>query len=272
MPRYGGYSGSMRYSGKIRKGKSYWGQVAKKQRTAKKFQAIVSRFATGAQRQSTRGTITAYGSKARMHNYGRGNPFPNEWYGWLNYGFDQNIGPAGSGLNTTSAVQVFNINSLFDPDLTSTGHQPYGHDQLSAIYNTYLVDEVELDIVWTGATVDSMGCYIQVQNAADTQTLAGISPQFAMERPNVWYVMCNTQESVRQKIRIKLPQLAGISKEQLYINENYEALTNANPNARFIAQLAVACHNAESGSQYVRANITMRFHAKYFNRFGQAPS
>lgn len=39
----------------------------------------------------------------------------------------------------TPAAQVFRINSLFDPDLTSTGHQPNQFDQLSALYGQYCV-------------------------------------------------------------------------------------------------------------------------------------
>lgn len=34
---------------------------------------------------------------------------------------------------------VFRMGSLFDPDSTGTGHQPYYFDQLSALYNNYVV-------------------------------------------------------------------------------------------------------------------------------------
>ncbi len=33
----------------------------------------------------------------------------------------------------------FNANSVFDPDRSGVGHQPYGHDQLSALFNRYRV-------------------------------------------------------------------------------------------------------------------------------------
>jgi len=45
-------------------------------------------------------------------------------------------------LTSTSgsiAKNVFRLNSIFDPDLTNTGHQPMWHDQLAALYNKYVV-------------------------------------------------------------------------------------------------------------------------------------
>ncbi len=46
------------------------------------------------------------------------------------------------GLTATSGIvasYVFAANGLFDPDITSTGHQPMGFDQLMLSYNHYCV-------------------------------------------------------------------------------------------------------------------------------------
>jgi len=48
--------------------------------------------------------------------------------------FTLNPGAAGS-----AGVQVFSANGLYDPDITSTGHQPRGFDQSSAMYKTFQV-------------------------------------------------------------------------------------------------------------------------------------
>ena len=42
-------------------------------------------------------------------------------------------------LDGGSAPYKFRLNSVFDPDLTSTGHQPRGHDQWSTMYQRYCV-------------------------------------------------------------------------------------------------------------------------------------
>lgn len=48
--------------------------------------------------------------------------------------------------DTTYSEYQFRLTSLYDPDLTGTGHQPRGYDQLSTIYTGYLVLGVKYDI------------------------------------------------------------------------------------------------------------------------------
>ena len=51
----------------------------------------------------------------------------------------------GYQLNTTSGlcgVRIFSLSSLFDPDVTGTGHQPVGYDQIMALYEEYIVKGV----------------------------------------------------------------------------------------------------------------------------------
>ncbi len=46
------------------------------------------------------------------------------------------------GLSSTSGVvqtQVFSLNGPYDPDITGTGHQPMGFDQMMQFYNHYCV-------------------------------------------------------------------------------------------------------------------------------------
>ncbi len=39
----------------------------------------------------------------------------------------------------TAYMYQFNANSVYDPDRTGAGHQPYGHDQLALMFNKYRV-------------------------------------------------------------------------------------------------------------------------------------
>lgn len=49
---------------------------------------------------------------------------------------------------------LFNLNSLFDPDRTGTGHQPLGFDQIKTLYNRYRVYKVHYQIHWLTTTTD----------------------------------------------------------------------------------------------------------------------
>lgn len=53
----------------------------------------------------------------------------------LRYCQEVAINPPAAGI----AAHVFRANSLFDPDLTTTGHQPQGFDQWMLVYHLYTV-------------------------------------------------------------------------------------------------------------------------------------
>jgi len=48
----------------------------------------------------------------------------------------------------------FRLGSIFDPDITSTGHQPYGHDQLASIYVNYRVVKITYELTFTASSSD----------------------------------------------------------------------------------------------------------------------
>jgi len=47
---------------------------------------------------------------------------------------------------TTGAIQNFRANSIYDPDQTGTGHQPYGYDTLETLWNHYTVLALKIQI------------------------------------------------------------------------------------------------------------------------------
>lgn len=49
--------------------------------------------------------------------------------------------------NNSSAVNVFRVNSVYDPDYTGTGHQPMFHDVYSNIYEKYHVNYATIRMV-----------------------------------------------------------------------------------------------------------------------------
>jgi len=56
-------------------------------------------------------------------------------------------GPASYG---TCSGYVFNLSSIFDPDVTGTGHQPLGHDQFALLYHHYQVISVKWRVTVAG--------------------------------------------------------------------------------------------------------------------------
>lgn len=72
------------------------------------------------------------------------NPFRAKDIVKMKYCTQVNFNPAL--LNAAS--HIFRANSIFDPDFTGSGGQPYGHDQYQAIYTSYRVLKSTIRCTW----------------------------------------------------------------------------------------------------------------------------
>lgn len=80
---------------------------------------------------------------------------------------------------------TYSANSCYDPNVTSTGHQPLGFDNMMALYNHFVV--VRSWITVTLGTTDA-GVYSVVLTQDDDTTVAG-SLSFAQEQPKSTFKM-----------------------------------------------------------------------------------
>lgn len=84
-------------------------------------------------------------------------PFPNKMRNILRYSETINMDP-GAGV---PQHYLFRANSIFDPNSTGVGHQPYGHDTLQSIYNHYEVESAIITITNTSAGANTIvGCTV----------------------------------------------------------------------------------------------------------------
>lgn len=85
------------------------------------------------------------------------------------YSSDTAITLASAAANP--GVHVFSCNGLFDPDVTGTGHQPRGFDQLMLFYDHYVVQKARVSVRFfnNGTTVPAM-CFITVRDNSTKST------------------------------------------------------------------------------------------------------
>ena len=91
-------------------------------------------------------------------------PFPAKAHYTLRYSDQITLNPA---VAATSHYH-FRANSIFDPDRTGVGHQPYGHDTLSNIYKSYVVDKAVITLIPT--QFGNTACTYGVRVAENTLT------------------------------------------------------------------------------------------------------
>lgn len=95
-------------------------------------------------------------------------PFPAKAKALLRYSQVITLDP-GLGL---PAGNLFRANSIYDPDATGLGHQPYGHDTYQSIYNHYKVVSTVITMTAIGTASGVFGITItddqQIQGSYDT--------------------------------------------------------------------------------------------------------
>jgi hypothetical protein len=69
----------------------------------------------------------------------------------------------------TPGVNVFSANGLYDPDITGTGHQPRGFDQLIALYDHYVVTKSKCTVHFRGFTAPTV-VGVELQSSSTTQS------------------------------------------------------------------------------------------------------
>nr|QKN88897.1 MAG: capsid protein [Cressdnaviricota sp.] len=120
---------------------------------------------------------------------------------------------------TTTSVPSFygfNLNSVFDPNQTGTGHQPYGFDQYAALYNRYRVFKVSWNVTYTPAAGSYQACITPQNHNAVTST-----PDAAIEQPGSRTRLVGPLGSQAVTIRgtSYLPKLCGQTPTQYRTND-----------------------------------------------------
>ncbi len=137
----------------------------------------------------------------------------------------------GTVAGTGVSIQQFRLNSLFDPDLTNAGHQPYGFDQMAALYNRYRVLWTKWKFVVTTGSSIPLRCVCVPTNDVLATTITNLASfNHACEIPmaKTYTYGGLTCPAVNMRGSIRLHTLAGVTPRE-YTDDRFSALVSANP-------------------------------------------
>jgi hypothetical protein len=80
------------------------------------------------------------------------------------------VSPVTLSSGVTPGVNVFSANGLYDPDITGTGHQPRGFDQLIALYDHYVVVASHITVHFGASSQVFPIIGIQLQSSSTAQS------------------------------------------------------------------------------------------------------
>lgn len=175
--------------------------------------------------------------KAGLTNVNRSlQPFANRYICKMKYATTIATNALGS--------YILNLNSLFDPDRTGIGHQPYGFDNLAAMYSRYRV----IACGWriqnpTGAVGNPLTTACIPSNDV---SIAWSDTGIMLENPRTRYITQNPGAPI-MSLRGKqyLPTLVGRTKAQYMADDSYQSAVTGSPTELMILYLQT--FNALSG-------------------------
>jgi hypothetical protein len=202
-------------------------------------------------------------------------PFPPRRVLQLTYANNLSISSNGTaGLMGTA--QTYRLNSLFDPDLTGTGTQPYGYDTLATIYQQYKVNRVRVSMDFLPGDPTYVGTVVAVlvPSAATLPTLAGANIDTFLDKPFTTFVPIGTNNTQPRRINFDLPihMIDGLTRSQLANDlTNYSAFVTASPTSTPRLTFAFAS-SGTVGAFGIVVKTTITFYSELWDRFILAQS
>jgi len=169
----------------------------------------------------------------------------------------------------TAASYIFRLSSLFDPDLSGTGHQPYQFDQLTPVYTKYLVKGVSIRVRFRNAQGHSnMWAGVRIRPDTDATSLSGKGLEEVLELQNVFFrplgFYDDRQSSLIYESYIDLPSLFDLStSEYTSQRQNFGSAVTTNPTRNAYLECAILDHAAE-GAKTVPFDVELIYHAEMF--------
>jgi len=165
--------------------------------------------------------------------------------------------------------QVFNLNSIFDPDRTGVGHQPLGHDQWQTFYNRYRVDSVDVELTWVNGSgtqaADILALASNDSSAINTLARFQAAAESSFCRSSMLsYYSSNNVE--RWKMKYYLNQITGVTRAKYQSDDLYAADMGSSPTEVIVLHLA-SKDFAYLAAIATKVRVKLTYFVTMFDRF-----
>lgn len=175
----------------------------------------------------------------------------------------QLIVPVGA---STFTPQQYRLNSVFDPDLTGAGHQPYLRDTMAGLYNVYCVYGTRLELEAT--TSDTAGSFAFSMAPTPDSAAPGNISLMAERSGNHWALTYD--KPVKVKRWFDIGAVLGQSKQTIMHDDVFSAASGGNPGVQAYLNLGVQNYNAAAST--INITLVLTYYTKWWSRQPQGQS
>jgi len=143
------------------------------------------------------------------------------------------------GSNDTAIDDnIIRLNSVFDPELTQTGHQPMGRDQMVTLYNKYLVTRVDCEwiVQITGST--SSAFLITLVPSNDGTVITSLAAAREQAGSRCWPV--NIAAPAKFRTSYKPNQITGVSMAKYRSDDLYSSIISTSPSEEIVLHILLS--------------------------------
>ncbi len=161
---------------------------------------------------------------------------------------------------------TYRLNSLYSPQSTgSGGHQPYGFDQLAALYRRYKVTDVRINVSVSNSSGANSRYTLLFLPPAGAFNMSGVLADRVGELPNCIHLDLATATTKSFNKSWHLSELMQVSREQFDNDiEDYQALVTASPVLYPTMQQAVCSQGTDAGG--TTARVVLEYRAVFWER------
>lgn len=135
----------------------------------------------------------------------------------------------GEAAPRAGFVWTFRINSIFDPDFTSTGNQPVGFDQFAALYGRYTVLRAHFEVIFSNVTSlpGRVGYYLTPQSSYPSASdVWCVQPH---GKSAVAGALGSGKDTVTLRGSTSMFKELGVTRSQYMDDQDFSSTTSANP-------------------------------------------
>lgn len=210
----------------------------------RRFRRPIKRRTTRFARKSRRAGIAArkfqrpYAMINKSHNF-----IPNRYITKMVYADSVDLNNTLAG--TTLASLIWRLNGLYDPYQAGVGHQPMGYDQLTPLYQRYLVRGCKVIIKGKAVTAGNSDSVILAIQGRPVNSLTSYptSISAAMEDRMTTTITCDTDKSFKFVRYYDMAKMWGVSKMHLEGEQDYSSSNNTVPQKECYISIGVGAQD-----------------------------
>jgi len=170
------------------------------------------------------------------------------------------------GMGATSGAitltQIFRANDLYDPDYSSTGHQPMGFDQMMVFYNHFTVTRAKLTCNFSNTASSTPTVCVRVDGDLTAQTVYSRILELGNCVTEILEYKGTMGSSKQLTMEIDVAKLQGVTQKTILADANLRGSASASPTE--ITYIHVTCWDPTGVTSSATCQFTLEQEAVFY--------